>query len=102
MADDRSERESHGDPEPSPGGLSDTHPEVERLIIERYRQMSGAERLANVRALNRCAKRLQIADIRKRYPDADAREIRLRLASRSFPPEVMRKVFGWDPETEGY
>ena len=102
MADDRAEREPCGGSEPSPAGLSDTHPEVERFIIERYRRMSGAERLANVWALNRCAQRLQIADIRQRYPDADEREIRLRLTSRSFPPEVMRKVFGWDPEIEGY
>ena len=41
-------------------------------------------------------------DIRRRHPDATSREQQLRLASRWLPAETMRRVFGWDPDREGY
>jgi hypothetical protein len=64
--------------------------------------MSPGQKLATVRALNRAAQKLQLADIKRRRPNAGDRELRLRLASRSLPPELMRRAFGWDPDKEGY
>jgi hypothetical protein len=41
-------------------------------------------------------------DIRRRYPLADDQERKLRLPSRWLEPELMIKVFDWDPKKEGY
>jgi hypothetical protein len=41
-------------------------------------------------------------DIRRRHPHADERELRLRLASRTMDPELLKRAFGWDVKVEGY
>lgn len=81
---------------------SDTPPEIEQMLIEGYRKMSASEKLRIMQDLNRTAQLLALSDIRQRYPDADEREVKLRLASRWIEPELMRKAFGWDPVVEGY
>lgn len=81
---------------------NDTHPAIEHLIIEGYRRMTVAEKLERVRAMTRSVQQLALVDIRRRHPNADEREIRLRLASRWLPAELMLRVFGWDVATMGY
>lgn len=71
----------------------DTPPEIEQMLIEGYRKMPVWRKLQQVGELN---------DIRRRHPQADERELKLRLASRWIEPELMLKVFGWDVEKEGY
>jgi hypothetical protein len=85
-----------------PAGVpSDTHPTVETFILDGYRRMSPAEKIARVTALTQTVQRLALADIRRRYPTATMREQSLRLASRWLGPDLMRKAFGWDVEKEG-
>jgi hypothetical protein len=79
----------------------DTDPRVEARWIEGLRAMTSSQKLASVRAGNRAVQKLQLADIKRRYPTATERELRLRLASRSLDASTMRRVFGWDPELEG-
>lgn len=81
---------------------NDTHPEAERVLVAGYRRMSGAQKLAQVNALSVAVQQLALLDIRRRHPNADDRELRLRLASRSLDAATMRKAFGWDPDTAGY
>ncbi len=81
---------------------SDTPPEIEKIIIEGYRQMTAAQKLQIVQDLIRSAQLLALSDIKQRYPKANRRELKLRLASRWIEPELMRKAFGWDPNIEGY
>lgn len=80
----------------------DTSPDAERYLVAAYRRMSGQEKIARVRALNRTMTRLALADIRRRHPDADEREVLLRLASRRIGPELVRQLLGWDVQQEGY
>jgi hypothetical protein len=80
----------------------DTSPEVERIMIEGYRQMSAGRKLQIMQDLINSANLLALGDIKRTHPEADWREIMLRLASRRIEPELMRKAFGWDPEAEGY
>jgi hypothetical protein len=80
----------------------DTSEEIERLQIEAWRAWAPAEKLSRMVALTRRIQELQLAEIRRRHPDADDRELKLRLASRRLEPELMRRAFGWDPEVEGY
>ncbi len=83
--------------------LSDTSPAAERWLIEGYRRMSPRRKLERVTALNRALEQLQRARLRAEYgPGLSERELRLRLAALRLPRAVMRKVFGWDPEEEGY
>lgn len=81
---------------------NDTHPAIERMLIEGFRRMSAAEKLARVNAMTLAVQELALADIRRRYPEADAREQALRLASRRLDADTMRRVFGWDPVAQGY
>lgn len=80
----------------------DTHPDVEKILIEAYRRMTPAEKIAKMRQLNEFASQLAFADVRQRYADAPEREVWLRVASRNIPADLMRKAFGWDPDEKGY
>ena len=82
--------------------LSDTHPAIEAVLIKGYREMSPSQKIERVRAMTFAVQELALSDIRRRHPEADARELALRLASRWLDPELMRRAFGWDPRTEGY
>jgi hypothetical protein len=81
---------------------SDTSPDVEKLLIEGYRQMPAWQKLQQVRELTQMVQKLALAGIRRRYPEATERECRLRLASLWIDANLMKKAFGWDPEKEGY
>ena len=81
---------------------SDTHPKIEQILIEGYRKMSPTEKWERVRELHLFAEALAMADVRRRYPEADDRECRLRVASRRIPVDLMKKAFGWDVEEKGY
>ena len=80
----------------------DTSPAVAAYLIAAYRRMSGAEKIARVRALNRTTVMLAMANIRQRHPDADEREVLLRLACRHLGPDLVREKLGWDVRVEGY
>lgn len=79
----------------------DTSPEAERLLIEWSRRASPAEKLALVLRLNARARALQLAGIRARHPNADERELKMRLASLWLDRKTMIAMFGWDPEEHG-
>ena len=64
--------------------------------------MSAEEKFRQFEELNRFADMLVWADVRRRHPQADEQECRLRVASRRIPAELMKKVFGWDPMEKGY
>ena len=81
---------------------NDTHPAIEALLVEGYRRMSPSEKLERVWELTRALHALALQDVRRCHPEADARELALRVASRRLAPELMRRAFGWDPRIEGY
>lgn len=81
---------------------NDTPPSIEAKRIEAYRAMTPSQKLMIVCALNDTVRALAMADIRGRHPQADTRELMLRFASRSLPPELLRNAFGWDVTVEGY
>jgi hypothetical protein len=86
----------------SSGAPNDTHPKIEVLRIEGYRKMSPVQKLERVRSLTQAVQKLALLDVRRRHPNADAREQALRLASRWIEPELMVRAFGWDVAKEGY
>jgi hypothetical protein len=81
----------------------DTPPEIEEMMLERYRQMSPGEKLRAVQEMNQSVQLMALAGIRSRHgADLPERELRLRLAALWLDRETMIKIYGWDPEIEGY
>ena len=82
--------------------LQDTTPEAERVLIELTRRApvwKRAEQLSNLIHAHRV---LILADLRRRYPQANAEELRKRMAARLLPLEDVIRLFDWNPEEEGY
>ncbi len=81
----------------------DTPPEIEEMVLNRYRRMTPFEKLLQVWELNRMAQSMAALRIQTQYgPGLSDRELRLRLAALWLDRETMIKAFGWDPEVEGY
>ncbi|HEY2292923.1 MAG TPA: hypothetical protein VGM86_19645 [Thermoanaerobaculia bacterium] len=81
----------------------DTPPEIEEIVLERYRQMPPFEKLMQVFELNQMAQQMAALRIQAQYgPDLSEREIRLRLAALWLDRDLMIEAFGWDPEAKGY
>ena len=78
----------------------DTPIEVERIQVEMVRQTTPGQKLARMTSLNRSLRTMAREQIRSQYPQASEREIELRTAARWLGPELMRRAFGWDPDTE--
>ncbi|MEP7126364.1 MAG: hypothetical protein ABJE95_35860, partial [Byssovorax sp.] len=78
------------------GPTNDTHPKIEAFLIEGYRKMSASQKLECVCALTQTVQELALLDVRRRHPNADAREQALRVASRWIEPSLMVRAFGWD------
>jgi hypothetical protein len=72
---------------------ADTSPEIERRQIERWRQMSAAEKAALVTGLTQAVYALARAGVRHRYPDASPREAFLRLAIVTLGADLARKAY---------
>lgn len=85
---------------PTDHPLSDTSPEAEKRVIDEYRRMSPQEKLQQVVQLTQAVQKLALVDLRRRYPGADGRELKLRLAVRWLDPEMMKTLVGWDPDRE--
>ncbi|MEP7012328.1 MAG: hypothetical protein ABJC13_18555 [Acidobacteriota bacterium] len=76
---------------------------MEEILLAGYRRMTPAEEFQRVADLNRAVQQLALARIRAQYgPNLTEREERLRLGALWLDREIMVKVFGWDPEVEGY
>ncbi len=77
---------------------SDTPPEVEAIILERMRQMSGLEKWRMVAELNAAVRAMAMAGLRQRYPRASEAELRRRLAGLLLGEELATRAYGPLPE----
>jgi hypothetical protein len=78
----------------------DTRPPIVDLLLEGYRAMTPAQKLARVADLSAAARGMAEARIRRQYPGANATEIRLRVAALTLGRGTMMRVFSWDPVKE--
>ncbi len=79
---------------------NDTHPDIERLMIEGYRRMTPLETFQKVEQLNEAVLQLPAARIRAERPGMGERELRLRLAALWVPHDLLKRATGWDPTDE--
>ena len=61
--------------------LSDTHPKIQQMLIEHYRQMTAQQKLECVTELNHAVQQLALSRILKQYGPISEYEQRLRLAA---------------------
>ena len=80
----------------------DTSPEAEAFLVAAYRKMTPGEKLQRVSSLTLGIQQLALMDIRRRHPDADEHELRMRLASRWLDRETMIRWFDWDPAQNAF
>ena len=81
--------------------FEDTPLEVERILVDGYRRMTPARKVARVRDLNWTLQELALAQLRVLHPGDAEHVLRLRLAARSLDRATMIAAFGWDPESDG-
>ena len=74
--------------------FSDTHPKMEALQIELWRQASPTHKMQMLAQLNAAARLLALAGLRSQYPKASEAELRRRLADRVLGEDLARKVYG--------
>ena len=72
--------------------MNDTAPAIAALVLDGYRKMTPSERLQRASALTLDLRRLIIAEVRRRDPNATDDEVRRELARRCLPPELAARV----------
>jgi hypothetical protein len=84
-----------------PEEFRDTDPRAMEVWLEVQRNMPAGEKLAAV--LNASLMVLQMYEmgVRRLHPDADDREVLLRVAARHLPRELVIAAYGWDPGEHG-
>lgn len=73
----------------------DTSPEAWAAVERGLRAMTAKERVARATSLTILAHRFALAALRRRYPEADDRTLRMRLAARYLDKATMAKAFGF-------
>jgi len=82
--------------------FADTDPRAEEVLLALARSRPAWEKLAAICRMWAAQIRLAELGLRARYPQADEKERRKRLCALLHGREVALRVFGWDPEREGY
>ena len=72
----------------------DTHPKIEAMQIQAWRQASPTRKMQMVAQLNASVRVLALTGLRSRYPHASEAELFRRLADLLLGEELARKVYG--------
>lgn len=106
MSDQREGCEAADLPDSMPEGYRtqslDTCYEFERLLFRELRKLPTWRKAEMLSALCRGIQEIALAGLQSRYPEADERELHLRLAALRLDRETIVKVLGWDPVEKGY
>ncbi len=74
--------------------FSDTHPKMEALQIQLWRQASPTRKMHMLAQLNASVRMVALVGLRSRFPDADEAELRRRLADLLLGEELACKIYG--------
>jgi hypothetical protein len=72
----------------------DTHPKMEALQIQLWRQANPTRKMHMLAQLNASARLLAMTGLRSRYPQESEAKLRRRLADLLLGEELARKVYG--------
>jgi hypothetical protein len=84
-----------------PEEFTDTDPRAMEVWLELLRAMTPGERLGVTFKASEFVLQSWESEIRSSYPDADEAEVRLGVAARHLPRELMIQVYRWDPALHG-
>jgi hypothetical protein len=73
---------------------TDTHPKMEALQIQLWRQASRTRKMQMVAQLNQSARLLALTGLRQRFPQASESELHRKLADLILGTDLARKVYG--------
>jgi hypothetical protein len=79
----------------------DTRPEIERLQIERLREMPPWRKIALVSEMSQTVHALALAGLRQRHPDDTPAQRQRRLADLLLGPELAARAYGPTLEEDG-
>lgn len=82
----------------SHGWMSDTHPDALRVCLGIHSRIPPERKLGQVAEMYDAITALQTSEVRRSYPAATDREVFLRATARRIGPELMQKVYGWQPD----
>lgn len=77
-----------------PPYYSDTNAEMEDLQFQLLREVPGWRKMEMLAAMNTAARKLALAGLRRRNPEAGEAELRRRLADVLLGEELAAKVYG--------
>lgn len=82
--------------------LSDTTPEAQEIVYELMGRMPAWKKLKLTCELIETTRKLMQADLKNRFPHASSEELHRRFVARVLPRADVMRVYGFDPEKEGY
>ena len=80
--------------------FSDTHPKMEALQIQLWRQASPTRKMQMLAQLNQSARLLVLAGLHSQFPQASEDELRRKLAGLQLGEEIACKVYGKMPDAK--
>ena len=79
--------------------VSDAHPDVEKMQVTILRSMPPWRKFWLVNDLIVTGRKLALAGLRERFPDANTGELHRRLATILLGPELAQRVYGPEPDS---
>lgn len=83
-------------------GLEDTSADAERVLIEIARATPVWRKFEQIAETTETCRAFAMAGLRNRYPEATEEELHRRLAALVLDRQTVIRVYGWDPQIEGY
>ncbi len=74
--------------------ISDTDPAAERVLIQPLQQVPVWRKMQMLGDLNQTARRLALAGLRARFPEASELELQRRLVDLLLGPELAKRAYG--------
>ena len=84
-----------------PQEYTDTDPQTMEVWVDLQRHMPAGVKLAAVLNASQFVLQMYEMGVRRAHPQANDREVLLRVAARHLPRELIIGAYGWDPEGDG-
>ena len=81
-----------------PPEFTDTDPRAMEVWLDLQRRMSPGQKLGATLNASQFLLQLYEMGVRRLHPDANDREVLLRVAARHLPRDLVIRAYGWDPE----
>ena len=79
---------------------TDTDPKAMEVWLDLLRKMTPGEKIAAALGAAQFVLQAYEMGVRRLHPDADDREVLLRVAARHLPRDLMIRAYGWDPQSD--